>query len=256
MVESAKGKPTLHFNKRPSPWTTLWHVFRGGSFSFDENRFENIEAIWPKADLDKSHLKKYLDICAVTAGDTFPVFYQMTRIFSLLMRVLGHRKDPLSVLRTLNTEETVPISRLIKSKEEPTIKCELSNYRYVKNGLEVDICGRVMVGGKTVFKTVKSFLYRGKFDGPVTGKPPLEKMEKGREVTRWVIPGKVGFRFGLLSGDTNAIHYLPRYARLQGFERDFARPILVMETCLQNIEAARCRSHMKIESCVNKAATV
>ena len=57
-MEPVKAKTTLHFTKRPSPWATLWQVIRGVAFSFDENKFEPIEALWPKADLDKTHLKK------------------------------------------------------------------------------------------------------------------------------------------------------------------------------------------------------
>jgi len=174
----------------------------------------------------------------VPARDTFPAFYHMTRIFALLMRVLGHSKAPLTVFRTLNTEETVFIQTPLEITARPDIKCELSKYRYVKNGLEVDIIVRVMKGPDTLFKTVKTFLYRGKFNGRVTQKRSLQKLENDSEVARWKFPGKVGFRFGLISGDTNAIHYLSRYARLQGFEGAFAQPILVMETCLQQIEAA------------------
>ena len=248
----AKKKTSLHFTRRPSPLATLWHVLRGVSFSFDENEFGTIEALWPKAALDQTHLDKYQAICSVPARDTFPAFYHMTRIFSLIMRVLGHGNAPLTVFRTLNTEEAVYIQRPLKITEKPDIKCELARYRYVKNGLEVDIIGRVMVGHETLFKTVKTFLYRGKFNGRATPKRSLQKLENGSEVARWKFPGNVGFRFGLISGDTNAIHYLPRYARLQGFEGAFAQPILVMETCLQKIEAAdllnlhACSHEMKI----------
>ncbi len=236
-MEPVKAKTTLHFTRRPSPWATLWHVLRGVSVYFDETRFEDIEARWPQAKLDETHLEKYLDICKVAVAETLPPFYHMTRIFALLMRVLGHRKAPLSVLRTLNTQEAITIQRPLQITETPDIKCELSMYRYVKNGLEVDIIGQVTAGREMIFKTVKTFLYRGKFNGPIAPHRSLEKIETGREVARWTFPGNIGFRFGLISGDTNAIHYLSRYARFQGFERDFAQPMLVMETCLQKIEA-------------------
>ncbi|MCP3925144.1 MAG: MaoC family dehydratase [Desulfobacterales bacterium] len=238
-MQPSSNKSTLNFSRKPSPWATVLYSFAGISLNFDESDFSKIKALWTDVSNDKIHLTKYSNICNIETDNNFPVFYQMTRIFPLIMRVLGHKKAPLSVVKTLNTRETIYVGRPIDISEKADISCELTNLRFVKNGFETDIIGRVIVGGKTVFKTTKTFLYRGKVNKNIQNyTTKMDEIGKENKVSRFIIPGKAGFSFGFLSGDTNPIHYLSGYAKMQGFERDFAQPILTMEFCMSRLKTS------------------
>ncbi|MCP4161145.1 MAG: hypothetical protein GY760_13815, partial [Deltaproteobacteria bacterium] len=112
-MQPSSNKSTLNFSRKPSPWATVLYSFAGISLNFDESDFSKIKALWTDVSNDKIHLTKYSNICNIETDNNFPVFYQMTRIFPLIMRVLGHKKAPLSVVKTLNTRETIYVGRPI-----------------------------------------------------------------------------------------------------------------------------------------------
>jgi hypothetical protein len=54
-------------------------------------------------------------------------------------------------------------------------------------------------------------------------------------IKEWYLPAKDRFRFARVSGDTNGLHYGTFYARMQGFKRDFARPIRSVAQCVSSL---------------------
>jgi hypothetical protein len=96
--------------------------------------------------------------------------------------------------------------------------------------LEIDISSIVRSAGETRWEGVLTFYYRGQFGEPDESyqPPDFSPIVDGDRIGEWFLSSEVGFRFAGISGDWNGIHYSKRYARMLGFERDFAQPLLVL----------------------------
>ncbi len=55
------------------------------------------------------------------------------------------------------------------------------------------------------------------------------------EIGTWFLPENKGWRFASVSGDSNGLHYSKVYAKMFGFNRDFAQPLLVIPRALDQV---------------------
>jgi hypothetical protein len=117
------------------------------------------------------------------------------------------------------------------------IFCEISCVRVVSKGLETNLSAVIRIAGERVWTATETFFYQGDF-----GKADLnadntvyEPIPEARKIARWFLSGRNGFWFARISGDGNGIHYSKLYARLFGFERDFAQPFLILEKTVNQL---------------------
>ncbi|MFC1850583.1 hypothetical protein ACFL27_10360 [candidate division CSSED10-310 bacterium] len=232
----------LTFKNRPSSLYNLVLAFWGISRSFhSENGVTKIRAARKEFRIDPVHLRQYREICGLGTTDFLPLLYPLTLIFPLILRVLGHKKAPLTVFKTLNTRDRIIQIRPISVTEEVVPYCEISQYRVVPQGLELDLSTGLRSEGETIWECHKTFYYRGRF-GVVTDEASgqdLPQISDAPPIARWHLPDRIGFSFARISGDTNGIHYNAWYARLFGFERDFAQPILILSYCMERLAAIK-----------------
>jgi hypothetical protein len=151
--------------------------------------------------------------------------------------MLARKEAPLSLFVVLNSRMQIVQHRHIGLDEKFDVYCELAHHRLVEKGLEVEIKSSVKIAAETVWENTLTFYYRGKFGTPdLTFAPPqFEPIPDAPEVARWFLPGNIGYSFAGISGDGNPIHYLRPYARLLGFKRDFAQPLLVLAGSLERL---------------------
>ena len=228
----------------------LFRVVYGISARFRmDSDAPTIKAVWDNAEIDPAHLNAYGEICGLPFSSKFlfgvPLerqfvypLYPLTLVFPLLMRVLGHKKAPLTVFRTLNTKLEVIAHRRIGVHEPLRITSETGSLRVVPKGLEYDVHSIVQSDNETVWESIHTFYYRGNFgktENTGANQTAISTISDPELLSSWYLGDGIGFRFGLISGDTNGIHYSSRYARLFGFERDFAQPILVLTKCLDSL---------------------
>jgi hypothetical protein len=195
-----------------------------------------IKAVWEDVKINPGHVKDFQEICGLPPRtEFFYPLYPVTLIFPFIIRILGHKKAPLSVFRTLNTKLEITSHRRIGVYEPLTITCETGSMRIVSRGLEMDLASIVQTGHETVWESLHTFYYRGKFGkADSSNLDPMERVPipEAKTLGSWYLPDGIGFRFGRISGDTNGIHYSRLYAKRFGFKRDFAQPTLVLTRSL------------------------
>ena len=240
----------LPIHRRPNPFTTLIRAACGISTNFNmDTNTPTIKAVWDNAEINPAHLNRYGEICGLPFYSKFlfgaPIerqfvypLYPLTLVFPLLMRVLGHKKAPLTVFRTLNTKLEVTAHRRIGVHEPLRVSSETASLRVVPKGLEYDIHSVVESKNETVWESIHTFYYRGNFgktENTSANQTAISAISAPDLLSSWHLGDGIGFRFGLISGDTNGIHYNAWYARRLGFDRDLAQPILVLTKCLDSL---------------------
>ncbi len=215
---------------------TAFLAFLGRSSKFDAgNPFPRIQAQHNGVVIDKSQLAEFSSLCGTENTDKLPVIFPFTLIYPLLQRILAHKAAPLSLFQVLNSRIQVLQYRRIGIDETLDLSCAIAGHRLREKGLEMDIASVVKSSGTTVWENTQTFYYRGKFGTPDNGyqPPQFQSIPNAQETARWLLPGGIGRRFSKVSGDGNPIHYWKSYARLFGFRRDFAQPLLVIGSSLK-----------------------
>ncbi len=226
----------LIFNKQPSMKATAFLAFLGRSSKFDTGKpFPQITAKHNGVVIDKAQLAEFHCICGTENSDKLPVIFPFTLIYPLLQRILAHSAAPLSLFQVLNSRMQVLQYRRIGIDETLDLYCEIAGHRLREKGLEMDIASVVKSSGTTVWENTQTFYYRGKFGEPDNDyqPPQFKSIPNAPETARWFLQGGIGHRFSKVSGDGNPLHYWKRYARLFGFKRDFAQPLLILGSSLK-----------------------
>jgi len=195
-----------------------------------------IRAVWENVEIDPDHLKDFGEVCGLPPhGEFLYPLYPLTLIYPLVLRVLGHKKAPLSVFRMLNTRLQVTSHRRIGVHEPLRVVSETGPLRIVPKGLELELTSTVQADHETVWESLHTFHYRGRFgEGHPSSldRPELPSLSEPKTLASWYLPDGIGFRFARISEDANGIHYSSSYARLHGFRRDFAQPLLILSKSL------------------------
>lgn len=215
---------------------TAFLALFGRSSSFDPDKpFPQIVAKQKGVTIDKEQLAEFRCICGIESSDQLPVIFPFTLIYPLLQRILAHRAAPLSLFQVLNSRMQVWQYRDIGINETLDLHCEIAGHRLREKGLEMDIVSVVKSAGEPVWKNTQTFYYRGKFDKPDKDyqPPQFQSIADAAPAARWFLPAGIGYRFSQVSGDGNPLHYWKRYARLFGFQRDFAQPLLILGSSMK-----------------------
>jgi len=237
----------LYFHRRPNTLMSIALALCGISTHFKMgDPVPKIKAVWEDMKIDAGHLKDFGEVCGLPPhGEFLYPLYPLTFIYPLILRILGHRRAPLSVFRMLNTKLSVTSHRRIGVHEPLTITCETGSLRIVPKGLELDLASSVQTDHETVWESLHTFYYRGKFgeaNGPNLDQPEVPPIAEPKTSVSWYLPDGIGFRFARISGDANGIHYSSSYARLYGFKRDFAQPLLILSkslSCFSDFDPSR-----------------
>jgi hypothetical protein len=221
----------MFFEKRPSGAAGvakgLWNRKAVGE---NRKRPGNIAAIIPDVNPDPSHVRAFNGICRVP--DTFFLhpLYPLTHVYPLTVRVLGHKKSGFDIFKSLNVRSRFRQHRKMAVTETLSFSCAIGDRRVVEKGMELDVCGDVTADGRTVWDCCYTFFCRGRFGEPesVPVETGLQEIQDPTVIGEWFLEKGDGFRFAGISGDTNGIHYWDGYARMLGFKKSFAQPVLVV----------------------------
>jgi hypothetical protein len=245
----AENEIILRFHRPPNALLSIALALYGISTDFKMgDRVPKIRAVWEDVKIDPDHLKGFGEVCGLAShGQFLYPLYPLTLIYPLVLRVLGYRKAPLSVFRMLNTKLQVTSHRRIGVHEPLRIISETGPLRIVPKGLELDLASVVQGDHETVWESLHTFYYRGKFgegNSSHFDQPELPPISEPKTLASWYLPDGIGFRFARISGDSNGIHYSSSYARLYGFKSDFAQPLLTLSkslSCFSDFDPSRFR---------------
>ncbi|PKN19679.1 MAG: hypothetical protein CVU71_04710 [Deltaproteobacteria bacterium HGW-Deltaproteobacteria-6] len=241
----------LVFTKAPSLLTIGLSILRGYRFSLDTAKpFPAMTARRHGIKPDAARLADFARICGIKTGESLPLVYPLTYIYPLVQIMLAHKEVPLSLLNTLNIRTQIIRYRPILPDETCDVCCRLARHRVLEKGLEVDIACALQIAGVTVWESTITFYFRGRFGSPEADfvPPQLEAIPDAPEIACWFLPAGIGFAFAKLSGDGNPIHFWKFYAKMLGFARDFAQPLLVLTKALSYLDEkpSRGKAHLDI----------
>ena len=213
---------------------------------------ESIPPITVKLDgleIDRAHLFRFNKICNIKNRDEIPLIYPITLVFPFFQRILSLKQAPLSMFNVLGKRLKIVRHRQIGLDEALDILCEISCVRIVSKGLEMDLSAAIEIAGEPVWTTTETFFYKGCFGEADTNaeNTDFEPIPEAKVIARWFLSGKNGFRFARISGDGNGIHYSKFYARLFGFERDFAQPFLILGNTINHLVDIRKTNDMSLD---------
>jgi hypothetical protein len=166
------------------------------------------------------------------------------------MPILGHKEFPLLYVRMMQIRNHIIQHRPLERTDIMDINCRILTQRRAAKGIELDVLSIISVDEKPVWENLNTYFFSGRFGNPDEPSPLSEMLplpEKHQEHI-FSISSKGGFRFGLLSGDYNGIHYYSRYARLMGFERSFAQSYMSLTKCLMHIPEFESKNQLKLDA--------
>jgi hypothetical protein len=232
----------IHMQYRKIPWLFFLraplYAFWGRSKIFEGK--QSIPPITLRLDgfeINRAHLSQFNKICHIKSCDEISLIYPITLVFPFFQRILSLRQAPLSMFNVLGKGLKIIQHRQIGLDEVLDIFCEISCVRIVSKGLETDLSAVIKVAGETVWTATETFFYQGDFgeaDMNVEN-TVFEPIPEAGVIARCFLPGRNGFCFARISGDGNGIHYSKLYARLLGFERDFAQPFLILGKAMNQL---------------------
>lgn len=228
----------LIFNNRPSILVTSFLALLGISNSFSpEDPFPAISADWKNLYLDENHLKRFNSICDIKDDLSISPIYFLTLAYPLIQRILCQKSAPLSMFKVLNTRLQLLQFRPFRKNEPFSIHCHLNRFRVLPKGLEVYIHSLVNTHKQVIWENIQTFYYRGEFsEADKEYKiPGFDAIVDPERLDTWFLPEGIGFAFAGISGDGNPIHYSKAWAKVLGFERDFAQPLSVLANSLDRL---------------------
>ncbi|HVL01211.1 MAG TPA: MaoC/PaaZ C-terminal domain-containing protein [Dongiaceae bacterium] len=168
-------------------------------------------------------LAMYRQVCGFPVSGSMPVTYPHILAFPLHMEILVNPLFPFPLLGLVHVRNEITQYRAIGNQEPLDIECELAGPHTVAKGLEFDIVTKVFGGGKLVWESVSTNLFRTKGNGEE--KKDGEKKEdnfSADNIDFWNVPENIGRRYAKVSGDTNLIHIHAITAKMFGFPRAIA----------------------------------
>lgn len=249
-METIAEPVTMNFTSRPSALYTLWKGFWSGGKKFVNNtKLPALGISWQDIEIDRQHLAAFNEVCDSGSGDDCNLLYPYTWIYACNLRILSHKSIPLSIFKMLNVGSKTTLYRRIGTDDVLNLHCAISDQRFVSRGLEVDLTSRIESENDLVWENTNTFYFRGySGDNDSNYKPvKFDSLPESYEEKQWFLPARNGFRFARIMGDSNGIHYSPWYARMMGFKRDFAQPVMVLAKCIDLLTQERENASVKLD---------
>ncbi len=228
----------LNYYKRPgSILPAILALFGRSKNFYPEKPLPKITAKWENIKIDNDRLSEFNRICQIKNSEYLSLIFPFTLVYPVLQRILSHKAAPLSMFKVLNSRIQIFQYRNIGINETLSVHSELTGYRIRPKGLEIDIQSAVNSDGKTAWKNIQTFYYKGRFGAPDQNYSPpnFNPIADPGRLFSWFLPEGLGYSFAKISGDGNPIHYSKIWARMLGFERDFAQPLLILANSVERL---------------------
>jgi len=191
-------------------------------------------------------LASYRQVCGFPVSGSMPVTYPHILAFPLHMEILVNPLFPFPLLGLVHVRNDITQYRAIGNQEMLDIECELAGPHTVAKGLEFDIVTKVTAGGKVVWESVSTNLYRTKGNGDKKDGDKKEDTFSADHVDFWNVPENIGRRYAKVSGDTNLIHIHAFTAKMFGFPRAIAHGMWSKARALGALDAELPKGPFKV----------
>jgi hypothetical protein len=202
----------------------------------DERREREVE-------IDQDHLAEYDRVCGFRFSDELPATYPHVLAFPLSMELMTSRRFPFPLLGLVHVANRIELRRPLTAAEPLALTVWAENLRPHRRGRQFDVVAEAGAGGELAWVGRSTYLRRGKDGEGDGGERAGGERDGGAEdppalatSAVWPVPGDIGRRYGLVSGDRNPIHVNPLAARLFGFPRRIAHGMWMKARCLAAFE--------------------
>jgi acyl dehydratase len=233
---------TETYTAPPSALLYMLKAFRPSSGWKQDHGFPDLNLIWRGYRIEPEAIRFLQRISGVRDGRSNELLFLLVPHVTglrLLMAVLTHPLWPLPIWRALQVRNRLSMHRHVKVGDTADLVTEVTAWRVLEKGIEVDLRTRLQQGDDCAWESVVTFYYRGRFGSPTgrgaaLGAAPMSPVLDNSSATaeRWRIDGTDRWHFGALTGDYNGIHQWDLYARRFGFEAAFPHPQRVAAQCL------------------------
>ena len=176
-----------------------------------------------------AHWQRFNRRCRIDTAPPMSPIYPMTLVFPFFQRLLASKQVPAKAFYVLAKRLRIQQHRPMALGQRYSLICRLGEVNTVPQGLEMDLVAVIQDRGETVWEAIETFFYRGEYGiATQSGSVDFASIATTGVHHRWRLYHKDGFPFAKISGDGNPLHYSRIYARMMGFQRDFAQPFLVL----------------------------
>ena len=228
----------LIFTKRPSAFFSLYQAIRNGKHRIRTSRpIHPVHGRWDGIVVDSKGVERFCTLCGISSREETPFLYPLTLIYPFKLGMISSRYVPVPMFRMLTIRNRATRYQAIRPGDVLTLTGTISGQRFTGKGMEFDLEAFIRSDAGPVYHTVSTLFIPG-FSGekdPSYEAPQIEGISGAPEAGRWFLPSGRGFKFSKIIGDSNGIHYNKTYARMLGYKRDFAQPVMVASQCLERL---------------------
>jgi len=243
-----KSMSSVIYTERPSTPAFLARALCARNIWARQQKFPDLHLIWRRYSV-QAHDADKLSMLA-GAADRQPDASVLLLIphvtgFPLLMAMLTHPSWPIPIWRALQVRNRLLQHGPIGLGDEFDLVAEVSGWRILEKGIEVDVRSRLQTGDDTRWESVVTFYYRGVHGsgqdraahGEMLGAPLVSpKVEANADaLASWRVEPIGKWAFGSLTGDYNPMHQWNWYARRLGFRAASAHSQRIAASCLSRL---------------------
>ena len=230
----------LEFKEKPSLFSAYVNVFTPGRAKYAGlDKLPKLEAAWSGARETPEKIQAYREACGLGNDGNLPLLYPHVLTSAMHIHMLADKRFPVSALGAVHARNHVLQRQPIPETEAVDLHCAFSAARVLKAGLEVDVTTKVTLGGKCVWESISSYLFRGrKFGAPEEAPALADIVNLGEPAIKaeWHVPPDTGRRYARITGDYNPIHVSKLLAKAFGFKRDIAHGMWSLAKCLAHLD--------------------
>lgn len=218
----------LHLEEPPNMALLLAKAFfKSANFKLG-NSLPPLTAHWEGLSIDRSHLKRYNQICGFDSSQ-LPATYFWVRAFPLIMSILVSKQFPLRAMGQVHLRNQIAVHSPFDLSKTFSISAAVEHSELTSKGLEWSMQISVITDNQMIWSCRSTFLYRCK-----TGIERVSKtLDKPQgDPVSWSLQTDLGRRYAVTSGDYNPIHLSALSAKIFGFKRAIAHGMWSKARCL------------------------
>jgi hypothetical protein len=240
-------EPSVVYTRRPSAAAFAARAIAPRSGWMRQPSLPDLQLRWRGYTVDPEEVRRMLALAGAPAHGASPgalLLAPHVTGFALTMAALTQPGWPLPIRHALQVRNRLVLHGPIEPGRPYDLVLRTAGWRILDKGLEVDLHTRLQEQSQTLWESIVTFYYRGRFGaagesgearGAAAASPRIE--ETATELERWQVQAGGRWAFAKLTGDFNPLHQWGAYARRLGFRAATAHPQRIAARCLGHLPA-------------------
>jgi acyl dehydratase len=188
--------------------------------------------------VDRERLASYDRVCGFDVRDRVPATYLHMLAFPLHLALMTDPSFPFPAIGLVHIYNRIVQHRPVSVAERFSLTVSSTPLGPHPRGQQFSVLTEARVGEELVWEEVSTNLRRG--GGSESGAEAERAVPSAEDLPAagtWTLPGALGRRYGLISGDLNPIHVHPLTARLFGFRSAIAHGMWTKARCVAALDS-------------------